>query len=34
MAKELYGQEISPQIVNSTLAALDKELERFKDIPH
>jgi putative transposase len=31
IAKELYGQEVSPQTVSSTLASLDKEVERFKD---
>jgi transposase-like protein len=33
IAKELYGQEVSPQTVSSTLASLDKEVERFKDKP-
>lgn len=33
IAKELYGQEVSTQTVSSTLASLDKELERFKDKP-
>ncbi|NIW10604.1 MAG: IS256 family transposase, partial [Gammaproteobacteria bacterium] len=33
IVKEIYGQEVSAQTVSSTLASLDKELERFKDKP-
>jgi transposase-like protein len=31
IAKELYGQQASAQTVSSTLACLDREVERFKD---
>ena len=33
IVKDLYGQEVSPQTVSSTLAYLDRELESFRDKP-
>jgi len=33
IAREIYGKEVSPQTVSSTLSSLDEELSRFKDKP-
>ena len=33
IAREIYGKEVSPQTVSSTLSSLDEELARFKDKP-
>lgn len=33
IAREIYGREVSPQTVSSTLSFLDEELARFKDKP-
>ena len=33
IAREIYGREVSPQTVSSTLSSLDEELARFKDKP-
>ncbi len=33
IAREIYGKEVSPQTVSSTLSSLDEELFRFKDKP-
>jgi len=33
IAREIYGKEVSPGTVSSTLSSLDEELARFKDKP-
>jgi len=33
IAREIYGREVSPQTVSSTLSSLDEALSRFKDKP-
>ena len=33
IAREIYGKEVSPQTVSSTLSSLDEALSRFKDKP-